>query len=140
MILLHQLDSSFHQRNKKIKGDHLDLSKDTANTTGSQTLTLYYTLPVKMGCIVQHVCCFTQKPRDSNQGVLVYKPYTNWKTLSLICKITVGLSHIGCQKQKWIHLSPHTCSHHQKFIHSLYNLKSNCGKEQKIPYLNCEVS
>ena len=62
----HQLDLSFHQRNTKIKGDHLDLSKDTASTAGSHTLTLYCTLPVKMGCIVQYMCCFTQKPRENN--------------------------------------------------------------------------
>ena len=80
------MDSSFHQRNTKINRDHPDLSKDTGNIAGPQTLTLYHTLPVKMGCIVQHVCCFTQKPRDNNQVCLVTRHTQIVKTLCLICK------------------------------------------------------
>ena len=86
---------------------YLDLSKDTANTAGSQTLTLYHTLQDKMHCIAQHVCCFTQKARENNQVCLLTSHASVGKTFKFDLQ---NHSHIGCQTE-----SPHTCSHHQKF-------------------------
>ena len=124
----------FPPKEYKDKRRSSGLSKDTANTAGSQTLTLYYTLPVKISCTVQYVHCYIQKPRENNQ-VCLFTSHTpigkNFK--SYLQNHSWTESH-RMSKQKWMHLSPHTCSHHQNFIQSLYNWKRNCGKGQKIPY------
>ena len=60
--------------------------------------------------------------------------------LSLICKITVGLSHIGCQKQLDAFVSTYIQSSSKISFILCTTGKEIVEKKQKIPHLNCEVS
>ena len=120
----HHFESSFHQRNTKRKRDHLDLLKDTANTAGSQ-------ITVKMGCIVQHVCCFTQIPRKNNQVCLFTSHTPIGKTLKSDLQNHNQTESHRMSKVKMDAFVSTYMKPSSKF-HSLHDWKRNCGKEQKI--------